>query len=232
MKLTALTIFRLALGLSVSLTSGAWAGEQNAHDSAAGLPAAYAKNYLVARSTMSPDRKFAVIYPTLDFSDSKDAKDLLVALNPFSVVATLATEDPYFQNKSNSGLTAKWSKDGSVAMITIDIKWGPGDVFVVELSGGKVKRISNILDKLQKSLEPKFRAAEPKPEPYNDFAPFLFEEGDNPGCTLEGNSRVRIDLKATNDPKGLSDRPWKMRVKAEWDIAQAKFISQTVTKEK
>lgn len=232
MKLTFPTIFRLALGLSVSLASGAWAGEQNVHDSAAGLPGTYAKNYLVARGTMSPGRKFAVIYPTLDFSESKDANDLLVALNPFSVVATLPTEEPYHQNRSNSGLSAKWSKDGSVAMITIDSKWGPGDVFVVEVSGGKVKRITNVLDKLQKSLEPKFRAAEPKREPHNDFAPFLFEQGDNPGCTLEGNNRVRIDLTATNDPKGLSDRPWNMRVKAEWDIAQAKFISQTVTPEK
>lgn len=38
---------------------------------------------------MSRDKKFAVIYPTLEFSESKEGKDFLVALEPFSVLAPL-----------------------------------------------------------------------------------------------------------------------------------------------
>jgi len=92
---------------------GVLAAETSEEDSAAELPAAYAQHYLVARSTMSPDKKFAVIYPTLDFSESKEAKDMLVALNPFRVLAKLPAEDLYFQHRSHGGISAEWAKDAA-----------------------------------------------------------------------------------------------------------------------
>ena len=137
------------------------------------------KNYLVARSTMSRDKKFAVIYPTLEFSEAKEAKDFLVALEPFSVLAPLPTDNPYFQNKNHGGISAQWSEDDSVALIVLESKWGPGDVFLVEMAGGKVKRMTNILQKLSQLLLPKFRAAMPKKTAYNDIYQFVFEPGDD-----------------------------------------------------
>ena len=218
------------VGVALLVTAGARIrAAESGDDSAAGLPPTYAKNFLVSKNTLSPDKNFAVIYPTLDFSESPKAKDFLVMLKPFSVLAPLPTKDPYFQNRSHGGLSAEWSKDGSVALITLDSKWGPGDVFVVELSNGKVKRITNILEKLTQLLLPKFRAATPKKEPFNDNYPFIFEQEEGSACTLEGNGSVKIDTTATNDPKDMSDRSWTVRVKAEWDIAQAKFTSQKIT---
>jgi hypothetical protein len=224
-------IVTVAIGLT--LTIGAvFAAEESEEDSAAGLPAAYAKNYLVARSTMSPDKKFAVIYPTLDFSESKEAADMVVALKPFSVLAKLPAADLYFQNRSNSGIRADWAKDGSVALIILDSKWGPGDVFVVELADGKVKRVTNLDEKLRQLVSPMYKSAKKKPESYNDTYDFIFEQGDTTPCALGGNKVVKFDLIATNDPKGISDRPWSVQVKAEWDIAEAKFVSQKITPEK
>ncbi|PZR70613.1 MAG: hypothetical protein DLM73_17430 [Chthoniobacterales bacterium] len=229
----ALTILAVVFGWSTSLTVAAFAAEKDSEesgqDSSAGLPAAYAKHYLVAGKTMSPDKKFAVIYPTLDFSESPEAKDILVVLKPFSVLAPLPTKWPYFQNESHGGISADWSTDSTVALITLDSKWGPGDVFVVELAEGKVKRITNVLEKLRELLLPQFRSAKPKPERYNDAGEFIFEDEENSACTLEGTKLVKIDTKATNDPKGMSKRGWAVQVKAEWDIAQAKFISQKIT---
>ena len=223
----------LLLGLSLSLTRPLCKAEEEREDSAEGLPENYAKNYLVARHTMSRDKKFAVIYPTLDFSESKDAKDFLVALKPFRVLATLPTDDPYFQNRSHGGISAQWSEDNNVALIKLESKWGPGDVFVVELAGGKVKRTTNVLQKLTQLLLPKFRAAMPKQKAYNDNYQFVFEPGDDyEPCTLGGNKTVELNLSATNDPKSISDHPWRVRVKAKWDIAAAKFTSQKITKEK
>jgi hypothetical protein len=181
---------------------------------------------------MSSDKKFAVIYPTLDFSESKDAKDLLVALEPFSVLEALPTEELYFQNKSHGGITAQWSKDDSVALIKFESKWGPGDTFVVEMADGKVKRITNVLQKLTQLLLPKFRAAMPKKKAYNDNYAFIFEPGDDyEPCTLGGGKTVHLTLLATNDPKSISDHPWRVRVQADWDIASAKFTSQKITDE-
>jgi hypothetical protein len=214
----------LVLGLSLSVTCPLCKAEVDKEDSSEGLPKDYAKNYLVARHSMSRDKKFAVIYPTLDFSESKDAKDLVVALEPFSVLAALPTEDFYFQNKSNSGIVGERVRDNSVALIVIESKWGPGDVFALEMEGDKVKRTTNVLQKLRELLLPKFRAT--KKKPYNDSYPFIFEPAtDYEPCTMDRNKTVDLDLTATNDPKSTSDHPWRIRVKTEWDIASAKFTS-------
>ena len=50
-------------------------------DSSAGLPEQYAKNYLIASGTISPNKKFAVIYPN---KDSTEDEDYLVMLEPFA----------------------------------------------------------------------------------------------------------------------------------------------------
>ena len=216
--------------IGLALVAGVVRAKESRDDSAEGLPAQYADSYLVARSTVSRDGKFAVIYPTLEFSESKEAKNLLVALEPFTVLATLPTDDPHFQNKNHGGISAQWSEDDSVALIILESKWGPGDVFLVEMAGGKVKRTTNILQKLTQLLLPKFRAAMPKRKAYNDNYQFVFEPGDDyEPCTLGGNKTVQLTLSATNDPKSISDHPWRVQVKAEWDIAAAKFTMQRVT---
>ena len=226
------TILLLLLGLSLSLAHPLCKAEEE-QDSAEGLPENYAKNYLVSKNTMSRDKKFAVIYPTLEFSESKEAKDFLVALEPFNVLGELPTEDPYFQNRNHGGISAQWSKDNDVALIKLESKWGPGDVFVVEMADGKVKRITNVLQKLTEVLLPKFRAAMPKRKAYNDNYQFVFEPGDDyEPCTLGGDKTVHLTLVATNDPKSISDHPWRVRVKADWDIATAKLTSQKITPEK
>ena len=81
-------------------------------------------------------------------------------------------------------------------------------------------------------LKPKFRAVKPKPEAYNDSFDFIIEQEEGEACSFEGNRAVKIDTKATSDPKGISKRIWNVSVKAEWDIAQAKFTSQKVTPER
>src|SRR5438093_2195512 len=79
-------------------------------DSSTGLPDKYAKNYLIARSTISPNKKFAVIYPTDDYYQSADsAKDYLVTLQPFGILGALQAEEPYFEHQSHGGISAEWS---------------------------------------------------------------------------------------------------------------------------
>src|SRR6478735_7678349 len=118
-------IVSLLSGLMLGAVASVLAQNETGEDSSAGLPENYAKNYLVARSTISPDEKFAVIYPTVDFSESKEAKDFLVALKPFRILKPLPTKFPYFQHESHGGIGADWLKDGSAALITLDSKWGP-----------------------------------------------------------------------------------------------------------
>jgi hypothetical protein len=229
------SVLPLIIGLALcagSVSAAEPDPEEYQKDSGAGLPGEYAKNYLVLKSSVSPGEKFALIYPTLEFSESKEAKNFLVALNPFRVLAPLPTDSPYFDEKSDSALGAEWSEDGSMALITLDSKWGPADIWLVELTDEKVKRMTNLLEKVRELLRPRFRAAKPKPDAYNDSIEFIFEEEEGGACQFAPNRLVKIYTKVTNDPKRISKRPWRVLVDAEWDIAQAKFVSQKITPEK
>jgi hypothetical protein len=66
-------IVACAVGCGLPMLAANEEPEVAGEDSSAGLPDAYSKNYLIAVSTISPGKKFAVIYPTLDFSESPEA---------------------------------------------------------------------------------------------------------------------------------------------------------------
>src|SRR6266496_4401386 len=186
-------------------------------DSSAGLPDKYAKNYLIARSTISPNKKFAVIYPTSDYAQSFDgAKDYLVVLEPFKILGALQAEEPYFQHQSHGGISGEWSDDSSVALITLDGKWGPRDVFLVEFHNGKSSRMTNLLRKARDLLPPNERKA-------------IFIEDTT--FQLDGTSRVAIDANVHTSPNdlGLSADAWRGHVVATWDVKQAKFASKEVS---
>lgn len=212
--------------------------EHEGEDSSAGLPDEFAKDYLISRNTISPDKKFAVIYPTLEAeeaaSEANDPgriKNYLVGLQPFAVIKPLDTKWPYFQNESHGGLSAEWSTDNSVALVTLDAKWGPRDVFLVEFHDGKLSRITNVALKAHDLLLPNYRKA--KAKRYNDLFDFVFVE--DASFKLEGTSRVVIDASAETSPNLMSedvrprDRAWKGHVEAIWDIAEEKFTSEKVT---
>jgi sugar lactone lactonase YvrE/tetratricopeptide (TPR) repeat protein len=186
-------------------------------DSSAGLPDKYAKDYLIARSTLSPDKKFAVIYPADDYYQSaNNAKDYVVALQPFRILGALQAEEPYFQHQSHGGISAEWSDNSSVALITLDGKWGPRDVFLAEFHNGKPSRMTNILRKAHDLLPSNYRKA-------------IFVEDTT--FQLDGTSRVVIDTNVHTSPNdlGLSPDTWRGHVEATWDVKQAKFTSKEVS---
>jgi hypothetical protein len=233
--LTFIAIVACAIGSGFSVLAADEESDVSGEDSSAGLPEPYSKDYLIARSTISPNKKFAVIYPTLEAEEAADnashperIKDYIVTLQPFAILGELQTKYPYFQNENHGGISAEWSDDSSVALITLDSKWGPGDVFLVEFRDGKLARTTNVLAKAHDLLLPDYRRS--KAEPYNDIFDFIFDGEDGPVFKLDGNNHVVINGEATTDPKGISDHRWSAHLKAVWDVSQGKFTSQKVTK--
>ena len=126
-----------------------------------------------------------------------------------------------------------WSKDSSIALVTLENKWGPGDVFLYELRDGGLSRSINLLGKIHQLLQPDFRKS--RAARYSEYQDFVFEQvtqsdGNGlPSFQLEGSSRIRIDVMATTDPKHISDeRAWEGRFEGVWDISQGKFTSQKI----
>jgi hypothetical protein len=228
-------IIACAMGCGFSVVAADEESEAAGEDSSTGLPEQYAKDYLIARTTISPDKKFAVIYPTLQAEEAaEDAnhperiKDHVVALESFTILGELQTKYPYFQNENHGGISAEWSDDSSVALITLDGKWGPHDVFLLEFRDGKLARTTNILAKAHDLLLPSYRKS--KAEPYNDVFDFIFDGEEGPVFKLDGADSVVIDGDAVTDPKGISDHRWSAHLKAVWNIAQAKFTSKSISK--
>jgi tetratricopeptide (TPR) repeat protein len=158
-----------------------------------------------------------VIYPTDDYyQSSANVQDYLITLQSFAILGALQADEPYFQHQSNGGISGEWSDDSSVALITLDGKWGPRDVFVVEFHNGKPSRMTNVLRKVRDLLPPNYRKA-------------IFVE--DTAFQLDGTSRVVIDAKVHTSPNdlGLSPETWRGHVEAVWDVKQAKFTSKEVS---
>jgi len=184
------TIVACAVGCRLCAVAANEDSDAPGEDSSTGLPAQFAKDYLIAGSTVSPDKKFAVIYPTLETEETaEDAnkperiKDHVVVLQPFTVLGELHTKYPYFQNENHGGISAEWSDDSSVALVTLDGKWGPHDVFLLEFRDGKLTRTTNVLAKAHDLLSPDYRKS--KAEPYNDVFDFIFDGEDGPVFKLD-----------------------------------------------
>src|SRR5712691_8998561 len=177
------------------------AADEEGEDSSAGLPEKYSKDYLIASSTISADKKFAVMYPAEDPEDVPGHGDYIVSLKPFAILAKLDAKRPYFKNENHGGLSAEWSDDSSVALVTLDIKWGPGDIFLLEFRDGKSARTTNLLAKIHDLLVPDYRKA--KAGSYNDSYDFIFESEEGAVCKHDGVRQVLINALATTDPKHI-----------------------------
>ena len=230
------TIFTGILALIGSVALFAQDESSKGEDTSTGLPKEYA-DYLIAANTLSPDKKIAVIYPKLDLCDEDPQKgaenrcqDYLVVLQPFRILTRLDTKWPHFQNKSHGGMSASWSKDGSAVLVTLDSKWGPGEIFLYEIGDGKLNRSTNLLQKAHDLLVPDYKKS--KADPYNDYFDFIFDAEDEiPVCEFADSTHIRIHGAATTDPKGMAgEKAWDGKVEAVWDIPSARFISQKVTR--
>jgi hypothetical protein len=116
--------------------------------------------------------------------------------------------------------------DGFRQRVATGVREKLHDLEKLELSDDKVKRMTNLLDKARELLRPKFRAA--KLKPYNSTTEFIFLQEEGGACMFDENRQVRVYCRVTNDPKGVSKRPWRVVIDAMWDVGQAKFVSQKI----
>ena len=195
-----------------------------------GYPDLFHVHFVFPKDTLSPNGKYGVIFPdrTLGEMENDSLHNFVVSLDPSQILAELDTESPEFEGKSHGGYEVEWSEDSSVALITLEAKWGPGKFFLIELQDGKVSRTTNLDKKIRQLLEREYRKTHAASSSDSSDLIYEYQDSETPFCKLENATRVKIDAYVTNDPKG--DNPRRSRLQATWDIRNAKFIQQRVTR--
>jgi hypothetical protein len=194
-----------------------------------GYPDAFSLDYILEKDTLSPNGKYGFIYAdvVLYEMDERLARNFIVALDPPQVLAVLDVESPDFENKSHGGHSIEWSSDSSVALVTLESKWGPGDFILVEIQNGRVKRMTDLGTRIRQLFKRDYERTRRHDQ---DYLTFEYQESEAEFCKLEGSKFVQIDAYATNDPKGFEEDIWRARLRATWDIANGKFTQQKVTR--
>jgi hypothetical protein len=163
-------------------------------------------------------------------AENDSLHDFVVSLDRSQILAELKSDSPEFEGKSNGGYEVKWAHDSSVALITFEARWGPGEFFVIELQDGRVSRTTNLNKEVRRFLQSTYQKADLRcsnesgsSEPIG----FIFgtQTSDPPNCELERSKLVRIEAFVTVAPKGQ-----EARFDAVWDIRKAAFSQHRVTR--
>src|SRR5262245_65276846 len=101
----------------------------------AGIP----EGYEVGEKSLSPNGRFAILYPIRGDDSAELPPNLLVCLKPYSVLTRIGTEGGRWQSERDQPL-AKWDGNSIVA-IWIAARWGMMDLAIYELETDEIKRI-------------------------------------------------------------------------------------------
>ncbi|HEV2715855.1 MAG TPA: hypothetical protein VGU64_11375 [Terriglobales bacterium] len=184
---------------------------------------------------MSPDGKYGVIYADSDEVGDEVARDFLVALKPFRILA--ANEGRAYRTYhgySRDGMTVEWAKDSSAALVTVEGKWGPVGFTLFELHDGRVTRQTDLFPQIERLLQPGLQQAKIK-----SVASYVEASSGGVGITLEENDshidadgrRIHFDLSGTSNPKPMEPPidTWHGHLEAVWSIPEARWLTHKLT---
>lgn len=199
------------------------------------FPAQY-DTYQILPGTVSPDHRYAFIYPKrlLLYELPKPAL-YLVALNPFHLLTPIPTGYSNLAENVHGYYVANWAKDSSAATFIAGAKWGPEKVIAAALRDGKATHLSDLTEAVRQLVQSDFKAS--GAEPFNEYHDFVFEsEGrytsnrnapdSERGWDPDGQGHILIDCTCTTDPKDLDPKGWTIRFHGTWDIEKEHFLKK------
>jgi hypothetical protein len=183
------------------------------------------KGYEVGEETVSPDGRFAILYPVRDEDNSGETlqPNVLVRLKPYKVLAEIGDE-PHWRGMRGEP-AAKWGGNSVVAIWAAQ-KWGMGDLAIYEIDNGKVKRVQKIWPEVRKYFERDFKERFLKKYPKeSDGFTFVSDGNEERGVKeLEFKGRkLFLNLFADNKPNLAGGPHWTAELRAVWNLDSAKF---------
>ena len=100
------------------------------------------EGYEIGETSLSPNGRFAVLYPIRGDDTAVLPPNLLVCLKPYSVLTRIGTEGGRWQGARDQPL-AKWNGN-SVVAIWVAARWGMKDLAIYEIEKDEIKRIQPV----------------------------------------------------------------------------------------
>jgi hypothetical protein len=175
------------------------------------------KGYEVGEDTISPDGRFAILYPVRP----SDGLDSLVRLKPYAeLIEDVCPESngPGWID-SRGAPAAKWGGNEFVA-IWQRMKWGPENLVVYEIANDKVKRVEKIWPEVVKYFDRHVQRLLKK-YPKESVASYTFV-GDEKSFEFKDH-KLLLNIFADNKPNLAPGPHWTAQLHAIWNLDTAKF---------
>jgi hypothetical protein len=180
------------------------------------------KQYEVGEDTISPDGRFAILYPVRD-EDSNEGPafpNVLARLKPYEVIKELDI-DPVWKGMRGSP-AAKWDGNRFVA-IWREMKWGNEDLVVYELVNDKIKREEKVWPAIVKYFDRDFHQRFLKKYPKeSDNYTFVADNSDVKSFEFKDH-KLLLNISAENKPNLAPGPVWSAELYGVWDLDNAKF---------
>ena len=111
--------------------------------------------YEIGEKSLSPNGRFAILYPIRADDTAELPPNLLVCLKPYSVLTRIGTEGGRWQGARDQPL-AKWNGNSIVA-IWIAARWGMKDLAIYEIEADEIKRIQPVWRRVWLLFDDDFR---------------------------------------------------------------------------
>jgi hypothetical protein len=182
------------------------------------------KGYEIGEKSLSPNGRFAILYPTRGDDSAERPPNLLVCLKPYSVLTRIGTEGGRWQGARDEPL-AKWNGNSIVA-IWITARWGMKDLAIYEIEGDQIKRVQPVWRRVWLLFDEDFRKRFLSKYPDEKGSGVIFVSKGGPDSKPEFEFKGRkmlLDLFADNKPN-LSITPhWTASLHAVWNLDTAEL---------
>ena len=184
------------------------------------------RGYLLRDEDTSPDKRFGVIYADAEVTDPAKARNFLVALDPFRILAENKGFAYFKEPGDPRAIAIEWTENTSAALVMVGEKWGTISATLFELKDGRVTRRTDLMAEVTKLLAAKFPKG--KVKPYNDHLLFRIDGEDQWDFGKDGK-QVEIHVSANTAPNLSPGLQWAGTLKGFWSVPEAKWLQQTTT---
>ena len=183
------------------------------------------KDYELGEESVSPDGRFALLYPVQD-ADTRvvaGVPNVLVRLKPYAVLKEIGEDDVPRGRRGEP--RAQWANN-SVVAIWIAAKWGSSDLWIYEIENDQVKRVHPVFKEARKYFDRDFKQRFLKKYPKESGSFTFVSDGNEQSGVREIEFKGRkllLNLFADNKPNLAGGPHWTAELHAVWNLDTAKF---------